>query len=439
MWRLAYVSPGWISQFSVKALHDERISGMSKHGFHHSMDRYGISVNTDRLELQWKNGLVLDEEHNTSIALMTNFSVHDASYEFGKSLYDVNQKNAYAQLMYETDFSPSHNLSLGLSLHHDNYGQKLQLSQSLQGEEQYLLGVPVETVSGVYAQYTFSAGSRLTVMPGIRWDYSSEYHGFFTPRVHVKFAPSSLLTLRLSAGKGYRSPHAMAENVSLLASGKAFIAPEKLKQEEAWNTGVSAAWVIPVAGKNLELNLDYYYTHFIEQMIINPDGQKGINTFCIENQSGKSYSHTLQIDATYPFFKGFTATGAYRLTESKATYDNVLRTRPLTSRYKGLLTVGYKTPLEIWHFDVTGSVNGPGYLYDRSRYPAYFQLQAQVTREFRLFSVYVGGENLTNYTIDHPIRNASQPWSAHFDTTQVWGPTDGAMFYIGMRFKLQKM
>ena len=147
----------------------------------------------------------------------------------------------------------------------------------------------------------------------------------------------------------------------------------------------------------------------------------------------------MQIDATYPFFKGFTATGAYRLTESKATYDNVLRTRPLTSRYKGLLTVGYKTPLEIWHFDVTGSVNGPGYLYDRSRYPAYFQLQAQVTREFRLFSVYVGGENLTNYTIDHPIKNASQPWSAHFDATQVWGPTDGAMFYIGMRFKLQKM
>ena len=84
-------------------------------------------------------------------------------------------------------------------------------------------------------------------------------------------------------------------------------------------------------------------------------------------------------------------------------------------------------------------VNGPGHLYDRSLYHAYFQLQAQITREFRYFSVYVGGENLTNYTISDPIRSAADPWSAMFDATQVWGPTEGAMFYIGMRFKLEKM
>lgn len=60
-------------------------------------------------------------------------------------------------------------------------------------------------------------------------------------------------------------------------------------------------------------------------------------------------------------------------------------------------------------------------------------------REFHHFSLYVGGENLTNYKIDDPIRHAHHPWSAAFDATQVWGPVTGAMAYVGVRFKLEKL
>ena len=128
----------------------------------------------------------------------------------------------------------------------------------------------------------------LTVMPGVRWDYSSEYGSFVTPRLHVKYSPSEHVTLRASAGKGYRSPHAIAENVSLLASGKTFIANEKLKQEEAWNAGASLSFNIPVAGKELELNIDYYYTDFENQMVLNPYSLNHENKYIIGNLSGKS-------------------------------------------------------------------------------------------------------------------------------------------------------
>ena len=82
---------------------------------------------------------------------------------------------------------------------------------------------------------------------------------------------------------------------------------------------------------------------------------------------------------------------------------------------------------------------GKGELYDHSTYPTYFQLQAQLTREFRLFSIYAGGENLTNYRIPTPVIHAENPWSPAFDATQIWGPTEGAMFYVGVRFKLEKL
>lgn len=433
MQRWAYVSPLWISQLSYRILRDERVSGMSHHHANPDIPHYGVQVKTNRYEAQWKNGFTLNADHNASIALMLHGSIHDAENQFGNSLYDVNQKNGYAQLMYETDLGEAHNLSVGASYNYDKYDEQYTIPGTLPLQDKG------EGVAGLYAQYTYKLADKLTVMPGIRWDYSSRYGGFVTPRLHIKYTPWDVFTLRASAGKGYRSPHALAENVSMLASGRTFLSDSKLKQEEAWNYGISAALNLPIGDKNLELNAEYYYTDFQNQLVINVDGIDKAHTVSFENLQGKSYSHTVQVDATYPFFEGFTTTAAFRFNDARSTYDGVLRTRPLTSRYKGLLTMSYKTPLELWQFDVTGQLNGHGYLYDHSRYPAYFQLQAQITREFRHFSLYVGGENLTNYRIKEPIIGASNPWASTFDATQVWGPTDGAMAYIGFRLKFEKL
>lgn len=438
MHRWAYVSPRWISQLMLRGLHDERNGGQSRKHSATSMPEplYTTSVKTNRYEAQWKNGFTLNADHNTSVALMLHGSWHDADNIFGRTEYDVTQKNGYAQLMFETDITEHHNLSVGASLNHDYYDERFNPLGTLARAEST---VSKETTPGVYAQYTYKLGEKLTVMPGVRWDHSSRYGGFFTPRLHVKYSPNSIVTLRTSVGKGYRSPHALAENVSLLASGREIFVSPDLKQEEAWNTGASLGFNIPLFGRNLELNAEYYYTDFVNQMIMNFDGASGQHTLRFENLDGKSYSHTFQVDATYALFSGMTATAAFRLNDVKCTYDGSLRQKPLTSRYKGLLTLSYKTPLELWQFDVTGQLNGGGELYDQSSYPAYFQLQAQVTREFHRFSLYVGGENLTNYKIDDPIRHAHHPWSVAFDATQVWGPVTGAMAYVGVRFKLEKL
>lgn len=437
MHRWAYVAPGYISQLSLRALHDERQSGMSSHGMSATagMEHYGIEVNTDRYELHWKNALLFDDGHNSSLALMLHGSRHDADNRFGRTRYDVTHTNGYAQLMYETDLSEQHNLALGANLNHDYYKEYASPEKLAAGAPEH----PRETTAGLYLQYTYKLGERLTLMPGIRWDRSTLYGGFWTPRLHLKFTPTEVLTLRASAGKGYRTPHPLAENSSLLASGREIRIEQNLQQEEAWNYGFSTSLHLPLGGRQLELNAEYYYTHFLQQMVVNVDGAGKPQSFSFENLHGRSYSHTLQIDATYPLVEGLTATAAWRYNDVRTTYDGQLRRRPLTSRYKGLLTLSYKTPTELWQFDLTGQLNGSGELYDRSRYPAYGQLQAQLTREFRRFSLYAGGENLTGYRIPTPILHADNPWSPRFDATQVWGPTEGAMAYIGIRFKFEKL
>ena len=439
MHRWAYVSPLWISQLYLRVLKDERQSGMSHHHTTALLPHYGVEVNNDHYEAQWKNGFTLNADHNASLALMLQGSWHDASNTFGKTLYDVTQKNGYAQLMYESDVTEAHNLSVGASINHDYYDEAFDTGMESFPVPSVWMKTDRETTTGLYAQYTYKLQDKLTVMPGIRWDYSSIHGGFLTPRVHLKYTPSEILSLRASAGKGYRSAHVLAENSPLLASGRTLhIAPD-LQQEEAWNYGLSAGLSIPLCGKTLEVNAEYFYTDFLHQVIMNFDGAKGAHSLSFENLDGRSYSHTCQVDATYPFFRGFTATGAFRWNDVKCTYDNVLRQKPLTSRYKGLLTLSYKTPLELWQFDVTGHLNGDGVMYDQSKYPAYFQLQAQITREFRHFSIYAGGENLTNYKMAEPIINAHNPWSSAFDATQIWGPVTGAMGYIGLRMRFERL
>ena len=58
---------------------------------------------------------------------------------------------------------------------------------------------------------------------------------------------------------------------------------------------------------------------------------------------------------------------------------------------------------------------------------------AQVTRKFKHFEVYIGGENLTDFSQKNAVISANNPWSASFDPTMVYGPIDGAMAYLGIR------
>lgn len=435
MHRWAYVSPKFISQLSARVLYDKRESGQSlkHHNPVSSHPYYGIDISTHRYEGQWKNAIILDPDHNASVALMLHGSIHDSKQSFGQRLYDVNQKNGYAQLMYETDLNERHNLAVGASLNHDYYKENYKLDHWI--ESTY--ATDKETTTGIYAQYTYKLDDLFTFMGGVRYDYSDVYGSFFTPRVHIKYSPNEVFTLRASVGKGYRTPHALAENTSILATGYVIWNVENYKQEEAWNYGISTGFDIPVGEKNLELNAEYYYTDFKNQLIMNVRSRTGEVIF--ENLQGKSFSHTVQVDATYPLFEGLTATAAYRFNDVRCTYDDELRWKPLTSRYKGLLTLSYKTPLELWQVDVTGQLIGPSALYDGTRSPSYGLLNAQITRDFRYFSLYVGGENLTGYKMKNPIIGADDPFSSKFDATQVWGPTEGAMGYIGIRFKFEKL
>ena len=69
--------------------------------------------------------------------------------------------------------------------------------------------------------------------------------------------------------------------------------------------------------------------------------------------------------------------------------------------------------------------------------PSYSVMIAQLTRVFSdSFEVYIGGENLNDYTQDNPVLGAGDPFGPNFDTTIIHAPIMGRMFYAGFRYKL---
>lgn len=444
--RWAWMGDHYVFQASVKAMKEDRTGGQTTHSHSGASmssgmgELYRIGIDTERYEAFTKNAYIFNKDKSTNLALILAGTLHRQNASYGYNLYDVNQKNGYASLMFETNFDKRNSISAGLSLNYDDYDQDYRLNN--QKDETPLHSVERETTPGAYVQYTYNLDDKLVLMGGLRADHSSLYGTFVTPRAHIRFAPNEIVNLRASVGKGYRTNHVLAENNYLLASGRTVEISPDLKQESAWNYGLSSSFYIPLFGKTLNINAEYYYTRFGNQMVIDLDSDPTAVRF--GNLEGKSYSHTFQAEVSYPFFRGFTLTAAYRLTDVKTTYGGVLMERPLTGKYKGLVTASYQTPLGLWQFDVTLQMNGGGrmptpYLKAdgspswEERYKAYPQLSAQITRWFRHWSIYVGGENMTNFKQKNPIVGADNPWASGFDSTMIWGPIHGAVYYAGVR------
>ncbi len=430
----------YVAQYGIRYLHENRTGGQAtKH--HDFADPYRVRFRTNRGEFFTKQAYILNPEKVESIAFIFSGSYHEQKSWYDRTPYNVYQKNIYGSLLYEKEFTPQHSLSTGLSLNYDGFNESL-----VQQDIRYPFDRN-EVVPGGYVQYTYNLRDKFTVLAGVRADYSSLYGFFVTPRVHLKYNPFEWFHIRASAGKGFRTANVLAENNFLLSSSRKLYIADNLDQEEAWNTGLNLTFYAPLFGKELTVNGEWYYTDFRNQVVVDMDSDSHAVSFY--NLKGKSYSNSFQVEASYPVFRGFTLTAAYRYTDAKTDYTNkegvtTRLTKPLVSDYKGLLTASYQTPLKKWQFDLTGQFNGPGRmptpdavnpLWD-TNFKAYTIVNAQVTRYFRRWSVYLGGENLLNFKQKNPIIDADNPRGEFFDGSMVWGPVHGRKLYAGLRFNI---
>ena len=470
--RWDYINPGkWVSKIGIKYLDENRQGGQMDFdkttwntdttGITTDAKKYGMGIRTKRLEAFWKNGIFIPNHPSSSFGLILSGVNHEQNAFYGINQYSGHEQSIYANLIFTTDVTnPNHKISAGVSYllddFHENYNQNqlLYLYQLYPDSSLFkLVGNKVvnyirnrtEWVPGAFFEYTLNVKEKFSMIAGARVDYNNQYGWYFTPRLHLRYRFNQKTVLRASAGKGYRTANVFAENSGIFVSQRILYFAEGLRQEEAWNFGINFTKEFTLFHNKAEFSIDAYRTNFVNQVIVDIDSMP--TGVFIYNLHGQSYSNSIQAQFTCEPVNRFTITLAFRVNDVKVTENSRLRIKPFVNLYKGLITLSYATKWEKWKFDLTGQLNGPQRLPDTQKMPAklqrpgtsqpYIQLLAQITKKFKFIDVYLGGENMTNFTQSDPITEYWKPYHTHFDGAMGWGPILGVTVYAGIRLTIK--
>ena len=455
-WQYSNAEKGWVSFLNLNYMKDERQAGQIDYNpltDKGTTNAWGSEVNSERFTLSNKIGYVFPDTPYKSIGLQNSFQSHRQDSYFGLNSYDIHQKSWYGNLIYNSIIgNTQHKFATGLSGTYDDYSEQLTTS-ALAGDFSR-----IDRSVGAFFEYTYDNSSNFSFVAGIRADSHNNLGNFITPRFHLRYNPWKEATFRLSAGRGKRAANVIAENQQLLASsrqlhiiggdgGKLY----GLNPEIAWNYGASFLQAFKIWGKNAELSVDFYRTHFDNQVVVDLDHSPQQALFY--NLDGKSFANSLQAEVSISPAKGLDFKAAYKYYDVQTQFTKGQLEKTLTPKHRWFANVAYETPdthenkHSQWKFDVTFNWLGEQRLpttatnplaYRLSDYaPSFATLNAQITRVFsKTFEVYVGGENITNYKQANGILAADAPFGAYFDSTMQYAPAFGQMYYAGMRFKL---
>ncbi|MBK7105633.1 MAG: TonB-dependent receptor [Ignavibacteriae bacterium] len=425
----------WHIAATLNYITEERYGGQIGFGSENNSNKYRNIINTNRFQIWSKIGYMFSNQSNSSIGFINMLTTHKQNSTFGNRIYNSDEVSYYSNLIFESQiFNQNNKINAGLSLAYDNIDEYF-INENFN---------KYEFIPGAFFQYTFQPIENLSFIGGVRADNNNKFGMFFTPRFHARYSPLANTALRFTIGKGYRTSNIISENISLLASSRNFIFTKNLKMEEALNYGINLTQYFHLFGKELSINAEYYRTEFINKVVVDIDQNPHEVNFY--NLDGKSFANNFQIELNYEFISNLDFTGAVRYSDSKTTFDGKLLTDPLNKKFKGLISLSYLTKLRLWQFDLTAQFNGSSripklseniFFENGTKSPSYVNMMAQVTHYLKGWEIFLGIENITDFTQSQIIISAYDPFGQDYDSSMIWGPIEGRKFYLGFRLTLK--
>lgn len=432
----------WQSQLGIKATYNNNIGGQIGYATQNAEQLWGMEMETKRLESWLKAGKVFDKNPTQSIGMQFSGVTHDQESFFGQKNYTATQQSGYANFIFQSKSNVYHAYKIGASFQYDNFDEELDSINFVRDE----------IVPGMFGEYNFSPNDKFDLVAGLRADFHNNFGLFFTPRLHLRYAPAERSIVRFSLGKGYRTASVIAENNSVLASSRVLIIESKdkdtpygLEQEEAWNYGANFTQKFRLDYRDGVITFDLYHTRFKQQIVMDLD--ESPQTILFYNLNGESYSTSFQVQADYELFRRFDARVAYRWHEVQTQYKSGIKDKPLAAPHRAFVNLAYENK-KYWKFDYTVQWTGKKRIPSTSSNPieyqledfspSYFLMNAQISKQWaEKFEVYVGIENILDFTQEDPILAAENPFGPHFDASLTWGPIFGRMLYGGIRLRIK--
>ena len=432
-WQYSNPETGWVSFINFKYMKDEKQTGQ-------------LEFDKNR-DFTSKLGYVFKGMPYQSIGIQNAYSNHNQDSYFGLNQYNIQQQSYYSNLIFNSIINNTmHKFATGLNFTYDKYAEFVNLADVSR----------MDNSVGGFFEYTYDNNDKFSYILGGRLDYHNRLGAFFTPRLHVRYNPWEKSVFRVSAGRGKRAANIYAENQNLFASSRAFSVLDTngkiygLNPEIAWNYGFSFTQNFMLFGKPADATVDFYRTDFQNQAIV--DVMQSPQQVLFYNLKGNSFANSLQLDFNYEIKKHFNLRTAYKYYDISTDYLSGSFQRPLQAKHRFFGNIEYATHIiengKQWKFDYTLNWLGKQQLPTTATNvvgeqlpefsPSFTVMNAQVTRTFSsTFEVYVGGENIGNYRQEKAILGAGNPFGSNFDTSIIYAPVFGQMYYAGLRFKVK--
>jgi outer membrane receptor for ferrienterochelin and colicins len=448
-WQYTDTENGFVGFFNIRYLNDEKQTG--ELNFDPDTDKlttnaWGSEINTTRYDFSGKLGYVNPELPWRSAGLQFAVSNHQQDSYFGLRRYDIEHSSIYSNFIYNSIIGDSrHKIKTGFDFTYDKYDELVETTSYER----------IDNSVGAFFEYNFDNLDDLNFTAGMRVDNHNRLGLFVTPRVHARYTPWGKTAFRASVGRGKRLANIFAENQNLFATSRNININASaegniygLDPEIAWNYGVSYLQGFNLFGNKADVTFDFYRTDFQNQVVVDWENPREISFYNLENDS---YANSFQTEFNYNLFEHFDVRLAYKYYDVKTKYQTGEKMKPLTAQHRFFANASYETHMKNnsqWKFDVTYNWLGKQRFPSTVANPAEFQLpeysptvstiNAQVTKVFSpRFEIYIGGENITNVRQDNPILDPENPFGSNFDSTFVYGPVFGSLYYAGLRYRIK--
>ncbi|KKO04780.1 hypothetical protein LCGC14_0080910 [marine sediment metagenome] len=447
-WQYQDVETGFVSFLNVRFLNDEKQVGQVN--FNPDTDKFttnawGSEINTRRFDTSLKLGYVFPEMPFQSFGFQTAYSFHKQDSYFGFRTYDINHESLYSNLLFNSIIGDTRNkFKTGITFAYDGYDEMVSATDYSRED----------TSVGAFVEYSYENLEKVSLTAGLRVDNHNRLGTFVTPRFHIRYTPWDRGSLRGSFGRGKRAANIFAENQQLFASARQINIADTggnvygLEPEDAWNYGVSFLQGFNFLNKKGDISLDYYITDFKNQIVVDWENSQEVSFYNLE---GESSAKSFQVELNYELLTRLNFRTSYKFYDVSTDYKSGNLQKPLQAQHRFFVNLGYETKAKDngaqWKFDYTLHSMGEMRLPDTSSNEVQYQLgeysspynlmNAQITKVFsKTFEMYVGGENLSGKQQNNPVLGANDPFGPNFDTTIVYAPIMGRMFYGGFRFKI---
>ena len=423
-----YGSEKYEFQINLRGVSEDRRAGQITNNTLFA-NPYRSKIDNRLIQLYTKAGKIIDS--NRSIGTQTSITSHNQAAQFGNNMYEGKHESVSVNFIYQDQINNKSLFKYGSSFFSDRFVESFKgnITEPFESKKR------VDIVSGLFAEYQFN-NQKLNIIAGLRSDYYNiQDMIYYSPRINVKYNPGDRTAIRISSGKAFRVSNFLVDNMQYLASSRQVIIGDDIKPEVGWNYGLNFSYCFYFLNNEGALSFDLYRTVFENQITVDIENK---DKLIFTNLNGNAFANVMQIDIDYAFSNNLDMRLSFKRNNSVSNFDGIDRKLPLNPEERGLMNFTYKNNSDKWHFDFTAIYIGKSRIPDNivtndNFSSAFTLLNSQVTYKWNRSDIYIGAENITNYTQSNPIIDSDNPFGQDFDASLIWGPVMGRNIYIGFR------